>query len=206
MQTQQTAVNPDDVTTQITTLEQTLSGLIDPARFADTIMDTLNDLAQQEADPASLDAIFSSANALTETASTLNQTMRASLHLAKTVKEQRDAARKALADLREAMRTVDFTDPDVEALRETVEEIVIEWHQESWFDEMEETYVENIVQYTPLDYHGAEALLDLLTGGGPDIDSYIWSELSDWIRRAQNIAEVGCEPMEFDEDDSPLED
>lgn len=188
-------VTPDDVTTQIATLEQTVSGLIDPARFADNIMDSLNDLAQQEADPASLEAIYSNASALTDTASTLNQTMQASLKLARSVQQQRDAAKKALDDLREAMRRVDTLDPEISAFYDSVEEVLMVWHQESWVDDMYEMLIDEAINFTCLDGNEVGQLLDMLTGDGPDYDHYLWHELREWIRRAEHVVETGHEPV-----------
>lgn len=191
----------DNTETDLALLEETMRSLPVPAHAAEIISDGLNFLYENGADDKAevLEDIHRAASAMLQTTQQINQGFGAALHIAKSLREQREEARQALSDLRKALDQIDLDHEDVAAVWEAAEECFNEDQLWYIFDLMYEEVAERIYGSSPLLLTEAHELLDVLTGGRLDEGHYLWDELRGWMRRARETADTGiCPPAAAD--------
>jgi hypothetical protein len=176
----------DSETAALTTLEARASALADPSAAIDTIVNALDYLDESGADPAALDEIHASAEELVESIQALDNISKDSVDLAKSLRQQREEARQALAELKEAIESADTSVPEIEMLWSAVEESNMEWLMYSLFDEWERI-VDELINVTPLDEDEARSLISVLASEDLPADSPLWDDLRDWIARAAAV-------------------
>jgi len=184
---------PED---QLTLLDHEVTDLIDPGNFVRLIDLELDELWNQGADKDAINAISSNTVALLESAQKLNASFRASMDIAQKLREQREAARIELAELKTALDEVDLSIPAIEALVEGIEEEAVETAEMFAMEMMWDHYIDRITDETPLTYSEALSLMSRLTddAGDIDVDHYLWDELKDWMRRCDEYARTGITP------------
>ena len=184
---------PVDTENELAVLEETVRGLQVPTHAAELIADALNFLADHGAghQVAVLDDVYTAASQMLTTAQKLDQGFRASLAIAKTLRQQREDTRRALADLQRAIEECDVENPDIEALAESIRE---EQDEMLWYA-LDDMLAENIAENSPLTYTESWELMNMLTyGSNFDQGHYLWDELRDWIRRAEEFNRTGLTP------------
>jgi hypothetical protein len=198
-----TEPNPpvDTTETELAVLEETVRHLPVPTQAAELIADALNFLAENGAghQAAVLDDVYDATSTMLQTAQQLDQGFRASLNIAKTLRQQREDARQALADLKKALDEADLNNDDVAQLWEAAEECFNE--EQMWYiwDVMYEEVTERIWNSTPLSFEESRDLLNALTEEWIDSEHYLWNDLRDWLRRIKETADTGlCPPPAAD--------
>lgn len=172
------APDPDPEQTALVAIGRAANALIDPDVIVDAVGVQLDALASGGADPQRLDVIHDASRDLAEQAHTLHNQVRTALEIARSVREQREAARGKLDALRRAMDDIDLDVPEVEEMYQAVEEMTMDWAWEVAADNLHDEIVSN----TPLDWREAGNLIDLINGDGPALDDPRWHELRDWLR------------------------
>ncbi len=183
----------DNTETELAVLEETVHNLAIPVQSAELIADALNFLAEHGADDkaAVLNDIYDATSAMLQTAQQLDQGFRASLNIAKTLRQQREDARQALADLKEAIDTCDVENPEIEALAESIRE---EQDEMLWYF-FEEMLIDHLVDDTPLTYQEGSRFIQALRE--IDAGDVLIAELKEWIERAYAVV---CPPVpDFDD-------
>ncbi len=191
----------DNTETELAVLEETVRNLPIPTQAAELIADALNYLANDGAEDKAvvLDDIYNATSAMLQTAQQLDQGFRASLNIAKTLRQQREDARQALASLKDALQNADTDNDDVAALWEAAEECFNE--EQMWYiwDMMYDEVTDRIWNSTPFSYEEARDLINALTDEWIDENHYLWDELRDWLRRIKETADTGiCPPPAAD--------
>lgn len=164
------------------TVQQRLNALVDPAEIADDVEARLDRLFAEGADPGVIDAIADNTADLVDQAHVLQDNLRTTLETARALRDQREQARQALENLREAMRNVDTDVPEIEELYEAIEEINVSY----MWDYIYESVYDQITQNTPLNWDEAVDLVTLVTEGGLgagvlEDDHPLWRELREWL-------------------------
>lgn len=183
-----------EIDARLAVVQEAVSVLANPIPVLEDIEAELDILNDEAADPDALNAIHNNAVTLLDSQQRLATAFMTTLELAKALKDQREQARQRLADLKEAIDNADTSVPEIESLWEMVEESNMEWLMYSFDDEWERP-VEDLINTTPLDEDEAHSLINVLIGQDLPQDHYLWDELRDWIRRAEETALTGiCPP------------
>ncbi len=96
----------------------------------------------------------------------------------------RSTLRKVLDDLKRAVDTVDLDVPEIEALFETVEEMVTE---QTW-EYIWEVQIDGVVSNTPLRWDEASRLVGILDGDHNLADGDpLWDALREWIAEVSRV-------------------
>lgn len=184
-----------EIDARLAVVQEAVSVLANPIPLLEDIENELDLLAGDEADPEALNAIHTNAVTLIDSQQRLATAFMTTLELAKALKDQREAARQTLADLKKSINDADMNVPEIEALWETIEEMVSEDNMYYMDEYAWDTITDQIANESPLDYSEAVRILNLLTGGNIiDDDHYLWDELRDWIRRANECSRTGLTP------------
>ena len=184
-----------EIDQRLAVVQEAVSVLANPIPVLEDIEAELDILNDEEADPEALNAIHNNAVTLLDSQQRLATAFMTTLEaLAKALKDQREAARKALDELKNAIDDVDLNVPEVERLATMIKEMQSE-DQMWYFDDMAWEHVEEgIVESSPLDYTEASGLLSMLTDGEIEHDHYLWDELRDWMRRTRDYINTGITP------------
>ena len=176
----------DNITTELTTLEQQAAQAPNVQHAAEDISAELDYLQDVGADARALDVIHNSAADLFDASQQLGQAFGTAMSLAQRIKQQRDAASEALAELKRDLADADISVPEIALMFERIEEMVVETTQ-YWMADMQwEMLVEDLINTTPLSEKEASALADiLLNEGAVPEDHPLWDEMRSWIARAQ---------------------
>ena len=175
---------PADLASELALVEQQARALGNPLPAVDAIVDDLNQLYDHGADLPTLQAIQANAGALLGAVQSSGQTLHAALDLAGRIKQQRDLTRQALDDLKRAVDTVDLDVPEIEALFETVEEMVTE---QTW-EYVWEVQIDGVVSNTPLSWDEASRLIGILDGDHNLTDGDpLWDALREWIAEVSRV-------------------
>jgi len=175
---------PSDLAVELALVEQQARALGNPLPAVDAIVDDLNRLYDHGADLPTLQAIQANAGALLDAVQCSGQTLHAALDLAGRIKQQRDLTRQALDDLKRAVDTVDLDVPEIEALFETVEEMVTE---QTW-EYIWEVQIDGVVSNTPLSWDEASRLVGILDGDHNLADGDpLWDALREWIGEVNRV-------------------
>ena len=173
-----------DLAGELALVEQQARALGNPLPAVDAIVDDLNRLYDRGADLPTLQAIQANAGALLDAVQQSGQTLHAALDLAGRIKQQRDLTRQALDDLKRAIDTVDLDVPEIEALFETVEEMVTE---QTW-EYIWEVQIDGVVSNTPLSWDEASRLVGILDGDHNLTDGDpLWDALREWIGEVNRV-------------------
>ncbi len=184
-----------EIDARLAVVQEAVSVLANPIPVLEDIEAELDMLNDEEADPEALNAIHENAITLLDSQQRLATAFMTTLELAKALKDQREQARQTLAELQRAIEECDTDNPDIDALVMSISEEQEEW---IWYT-LDDMQAENIAEESGLDYSEAYQMMNILTGGGLDTDHYLWGELRDWMRRAQETIRSGiCPPPAAD--------
>ncbi len=184
-----------EIDARLATVQEAVSVLANPIPVLEDIEAELDILNEEEADPEALNAIHENAITLLDSQQRLVTAFMTTMELAKALKDQREQTRQTLANLQRAVEECDTENPDIDALVMSIQE---EQDEFLWYT-LDDMQAENIAEESGLDYPEAYQMMNILTGGGLDTDHYLWDELRDWIRRAQETIRTGlCPPPEID--------
>ncbi len=184
-----------EIDQRLAVVQEAVSVLANPIPVLEDIEAELDILNDEEADPEALNAIHENAITLLDSQQRLATAFMTTLELAKALKEQREQARQGLDELKQAISSADLNVPEIEGLWETIEEMVSEDSMNYFDDYAWDSMIDRIAEETPLDYRESYQLLNLLTGEQIEENHYLWDELRDWMRRAEETAKTGiCPP------------
>jgi hypothetical protein len=184
----------DDLDSRLAVIQEAANNLINPALLVEDIENELDILAEEQADPEAINAIHTNAITLFDAQERLTTAFATTMEVAQTLKQQREDARTALADLKRSIAEANIDVPEIEDLWTTIEEMVSD-DQMLYFDDMaREHIIERIWDASPLDYSESNRIVDLLTGNEIETDHYLWDDLRDWMRRADELIRTGVTP------------
>ncbi len=164
-------------------LEQVANVPPDLTIHTDVIEQGLNFIFHNGGDhlDAVLDDIQYSTNALVNQAQDVLDKLQAAVAMAKTLRGQREAARRKLAELQEAIADHDTTHPELNNLVDSLTESITWEIEEQIWDMIWEHTIDRITDESPLDYTQANRLLAILTEGEVEHDASVWARLTAWI-------------------------
>jgi hypothetical protein len=180
----------DELAHELALVSDQVRALADPAGAVDTIVVALDRLYAQGADDQALADIQAGGEQLLTITDASTQALRGAVELAQRIKQQRDQAEDALKRLRQAMDEIDTDMPEIQAMFESVEEMLMD---ETWayiFDTLYEVVYDNVFSNTGLDYAEAVTLIELLTDYSIREDHPLWDELRTWMAKVQREAEA----------------
>lgn len=183
------AVEPNDVSTELIALSEQVHALADTGPVVEALSDSLNYLYETGADARALETVHANASTLLDTTQQLNQAFGAAMKIAQLIRQQRDQTQQALVDLKKAMAVIDTDVPEVEELFESVEQITIEGVQDDMWVWMWDFVHDQITAATPLNWFQADILTTALTSGMIPQNDPLWTELLDWLERAEHYGE-----------------
>ena len=181
-----------DIESRLTVVQQAVDDLVDTNFIVEDIENELDILADEEADPEALGAIHGHAITLLDAQARLNAAFQTALELAAALKGQRESARQSLVELKAAISNIDTDVPEINDLWQAAEESASEWLMYSLYDPWENV-VEQLINTTPLEEEEASKLIGVLTEEF-DPEHYLWDELRDWVRRADEFVRTGITP------------
>lgn len=172
-----------DDSAALATLEQVANGIIDPTIQGDVIIQGLNFIYANGGDHLGpvLDDIQISTDTLIGTIGQLGSHLKAAATLAATWREQREAARQQLDDLKTAIAEQDSTNPEIADLIMCIEESINEESMCYYWEMAWEYVIERIGDSSPLSFSQVNRLMDILTGDELPHNSPRWNELNEWI-------------------------
>lgn len=185
----ETPAADQEIDARLAVVQEAVSTLANPIPILEDIEAELDILNEEEADPEALNAIHTNAITLLDAQQRLAAAFMTTLELAKTLKDQREATRRTLADLQRAVEECDVENPDIEALAESIRE---EQDEMLWYT-LDDMLVENFAESSPLTQDEAYRLVNLVIYN-LEHDHYLWDELRDWIRRADEYTRTGITP------------
>jgi hypothetical protein len=184
----------EEIESRLITVERAVNDLVDTGFVVEDIENELDILTEDDADPEAVGAIHSHVITLLDAQERLNSAFKTAMELARALKDQREQARGALDELKEAVRNADQNVPEVEDLYTTIEEMIAE-EQMYYFDDVSwEVVQESIADSSPLSHAEVSHLLALLNSGDIEERHYLWDELRDWMRRADEFVRTGITP------------
>ena len=181
-----------DIESRLTVVQQAVDDLVDTNFIVEDIENELDILADEEDDPEALGAIHGHAITLLDAQARLNAAFQTALELAAALKGQRESARQSLVELKAAIANIDTDVPEINDLWQAAEESASEWLMYSLYDPWENV-VEQLINTTPLEEEEASKLIGVLTEEF-DPEHYLWDELRDWVRRADEFVRTGITP------------
>ena len=178
----------DNITTELTTLEQQAAQVPSVQHAAEDISAELDYLQDVGADARALDVIHNSAADLFDASQQLGQAFGTAISLAQRIKQQRDAASEALSDLKQAVADADVSVPEIGRMFESIEEMMVETTQYWMMDMQWEMLVDELINVSSLSEDEASYLANVLLGQEaiPD-DHPLWDDLRQWIVRAKEV-------------------
>jgi methylthioribose-1-phosphate isomerase len=175
----------DELTHELALVSDQVRALADPTGAVDTIVVALDRLYAQGADDQALADIQTGGEQLLAITDASTQALRGAVELAQRIKQQRDQAEDALQRLRQAMDALDTDMPEIQALFESVEEMLMDETWEYIYDTLWETVYDRVFSATPLDYRESVTLTDYLTDGCLPLDHPLWDELRAWMAKVE---------------------
>jgi predicted nuclease with TOPRIM domain len=178
----------DELAHELALVADQVRALADPTGAVDTIVIGLDRLYSQGADTDALADIQTGGEALLAIIDASTQALRSAVELAQRIQQQRDQAEEALQRLRQAMDELNTDMPEIQAMFESVEEMLMD---ETWtyiFDTLYEVVYDNVFSNTGLDYNESVTLIELLTDYTIREDHPLWDELRAWMAKVQHAA------------------
>jgi len=142
-----------------------------------------------KADARALEAVQDGAQAILDTTQQLFAAFKATLDVARQLREQREKVRADLAELRSAIRNRDRMNPEVDTLLDEIYMEALaetsEYFAETWVD----TMVEDICASGPLGIGEAYQLIRILLEGDLPCSHPMWDTLRDFIQQGTEALE-----------------